>query len=228
MSGVALVVISDGRGYLAESIPSLIANAKPEWFSSAFVVCDGDDEHHAIRAEIELADWFSHRIKPVGVTLKPRQGGAAAIDAAWKALSVYAPGTDYVFHVEEDFTFRGRIPLPEMIAVLKEDPNLANMVLRRGPHGAEGPGGYIGDDPQAHVQHLRDGIRYLVHDNGFWLNPCVYPASIAARGWPEHGHEHDFSAKLRADGYRFAVYGTHDDPPRVTHIGDRRAAAWTW
>lgn len=224
MSGVALVVISDGRGYLAESIPSLIANAKPEWFSSAVVIEDGDMTDHATRAIQLLGDWLSF---PVTMRTHPgRLGGAASIRSAWECIAPALP--DYVFHLEEDFTFRGRIPLPEMIAVLKEDPNLANMVLRRGPHGAEGPGGYIGDDPQAHVQHLRDGIRYLVHDKGFWLNPCVYPASIAARGWPEHGHEHDFSAKLKADGYRFAVYGTHDDPPRVTHIGDRRAAAWTW
>lgn len=226
MSGVALVVISDGRGYLAESIPSLIANAKPEWFSSAVVIDDSGDltSPHSHTAAQALGEWMGYP----KLTLKRnggRFGGAASIQITWDSLW---SGTDYVFHLEEDFTFRGRIPLPEMVSVLKEDPNLANMVLRRGPHGAEGPGGYIGDDPQAHVQHLRDGIRYMVHDKGFWLNPCVYPASIAARGWPEHGHEHDFSAKLRADGYRFAVYGTHDDPPRVTHIGDRRAAAWTW
>ena len=222
MSGVALVVISDGRGYLAESIPSLIANAKPEWFSSAVIVDDDPESAASVWAMGELVSWG---IEAVSLQMHTtRNGGAAAIRTAWANLDP----ADYVFHLEEDFTFNERIPLPEMVSVLKSDPHLANIVLRRGPHGFEGPGGYVGDDPQAHVQHVREGAPYMVHDKGFWLNPCLYPASIAARGWPPHGHEHDFSAKLKADGYRFAVYGTHDDPPRVTHIGDRRAAAWTW
>jgi hypothetical protein len=225
VSGVALVIISDGRGYLAESIPSLIEHADPSWFFTCLVVNDsGSPEcEHADEARRRLGEWHGDAYQ---LNHPRRYGGAASISTAWTfALHNRA---DYVFHLEEDFTFTARIPLPEMLSVLKGDPNLANVVLRRGPHGCEGPGGYVGDDPKAHVQHFRDGVPYLVHDKGFWLSPGVYSSSIAARGWPEHGHEHDFSEKLRADGYRFAVYGTHDDPPRVTHIGDRRAAAWTW
>lgn len=227
MSGVALVIISDGRGYLAESIPSLIEHADPSWFDSCVIVNDSGDDHdpHSRRAFTRLGRW--HGVESTYLLNHPaRLGGAAAIGTAWGFVKFNQ--FDYVFHLEEDFTFTERIPLPEMVSVLDADPSLANIVLRRQPHGMEGPGGYVGDDPAAHVQHVREGVPYMVHDKGFWLSPGVYPASIAARGWPPHGHEHDFSAKLRADGYRFAVYGTHDDPPRVTHTGDRRAPAWTW
>ena len=115
-----------------------------------------------------------------------------------------------------------------MREILDGDPNLANVVLRRQPVGAEGPGGYVGDDPQAHTLHYYRANPYMVHTRGFWLNPCLYRTEVVADGWPPHGHEHDFTQQLRKDGYRFAVYGSHADAPLVTHIGDRRADAWTW
>lgn len=222
----ALIVISDGRGYLSESIPSLIGYARPEWFNAAVIVDDSGDEwnDHATRAAHELNEWLGF-----GVALKRhnnRQGGAAAISTAWSWLG--RTRAKYAFHVEEDFTFAERIPLPEMRTALDANPLLANVVLRRQPVGLEGPGGYVGDDSAAHTLHVSRGVSYLVHDRGFWLNPCLYRADITADGWPEHGHEHDFTAQVRAKGYRFGVFGTHDDEPRCTHIGDRRSIAWTW
>jgi hypothetical protein len=221
-----LIIISDGRGYLRESVPSLMANADPGWFGKALIIEDGDATVYPIEAETMLNDWG---VPAMAVNLGGRHGGAAAIQAAWAMTLNSHPPSDYVFHLEEDWTFNERIPIHEMDWAL-DVGDIANIVLRRQPWGSEGPGGYIGDDPAAFHPTAMDSTPsgYLAHNKGFWLNPCLIRREVLELGWPDNGHEHDFTAKCRAANYRFAVYGGRDDEPLVTHIGDRRADAWTW
>lgn len=151
-------------------------------------------------------------------------GGAASVQRAWYMVEHLHPSPDYVFHVEEDWLFNEPVDIDGMISILEADPWLAQVVLRRDPARGEGPQGYIGNNPTAYTQ--RAG--YLEHRQGFWLNPCLYPTRVTYTGWPDGGHEHHFTEVLLAEGYHFGVLGTHDDPPRVTHIGNERAASWTW
>ena len=148
-------------------------------------------------------------------------GGSGNIRQGWEIARTL--NADYVFHLEDDWLFREPVPVAEMIAVLETHPSLANIILRRQPWGTEGPGGYIGDNPAA----FTDRGGWLQHEQGFWLNPCVYPASICERGWPEHGTEADFTATL-PPGTTFGVWGSHGDAPRVWHIGDQRSPQWCW
>lgn len=223
-----LLVISDGRGYLRESIPSLIANADPGWFTKAQVLEDGPRTGYLDEAADLLNEWG---VPTLPVSAGFRHGGAKMIQAGWWQTLNSHPPADYVFHLEEDWTFNGPVPLPGMIEVLTErTTDCANVALRRQPWGAEGPGGYIGDDPESFTEYSAvvhdDG--FLAHRKGFWLNPCVYRREIMELGWPDNGHEHDFTARCLDAGYSFAVYGTKDDPPRVTHIGNERSPSWTW
>lgn len=213
----ALVVISDGRGYLKQSIPSLIENADPDSFTSCVMVCDDPDDEVQHRYAILLEEWLG--FPPHQIQHETRRGGAAAIQSAWANVSPFA---EYVFHLEEDWTFPEQIPLPEMVRILDKNPDLTNVILRRQPWGDEGPGGYIGDDPAA----FEARSDHLVHTKGFWLNPGLYRSTVCELGWPDGGHEHDFTATLC--GPQFAVYGSHDDPPRCHHIGDERSPSWTW
>jgi hypothetical protein len=218
---VDLLIISDGRGYLRESIPSLMANADPEWFSKALVIEDGPATCFAIEAETMLSDWG---VPTMAVNLGGRNGGAAAIQAGWHMTQYSHPEPDYVFHLEEDFTFNTTIPMAQMVGMLDADPWLAQVHLRRQPWGTEGPQGYIGDNPAAYEQ--TDGL--LIHKEWFSLGPGLYPLRITFGGWPEGGHEHHFAERIFAEGYHCGIYGTAEDEPRVTHIGDRRAEQWTW
>jgi hypothetical protein len=67
---------------------------------------------------------------------------------------------------------------------------------------------------------------YLETQRIFSLNPCLYPARTARYPWPNHGDEGQFTQKLVSEGYKFAVYGQRDDPPRSLHLGIKRYDGW--
>jgi hypothetical protein len=220
---VALVVITDGRGkYLEQTVPSFRAACDFPFYKTILVDDSGDAEFHYRADELVKPD--------LSALHQRRMGGAAAIRSAWRLLRSLP--VDYVFHLEDDWTFPCRVPVAEMVGLLDADSSLANVVLRRQSWGLEPVGGYIAADPDGFTQHYRtvDGtqVPYLVHNKGFWLNPGVYRADVVNMGWPAGGHEHHFSARVAQRGYRFAVYGTADDAPRCLHIGSERSRAWTW
>jgi hypothetical protein len=208
---VALVVITN-RGFLY--LPRMLRTLPKYPFSHRVVVDDGGGLQPY---DFDGFDFLGR---------DQSAGGAASIRTAWAYLNALDDPPEYVFHVEEDFSFLCEPDLDAMASILDHDPTLANIVLKRQPVGTEGPAGYVGDNPSAYV--LAPEGTHLVHRQGFWLNPCLYPVSVTKLGWPSHGHEHDFTAKALAAGYRFAVLGTHEDAPHVQHIGEERARAWTW
>lgn len=213
---VALLYVCDGRTkYLERCVDSLQACVKYDW-CNVVVSCDEPDP-----ATLDLSVRLTGA--DVVVSTPRRGGGAANIDRAWHAIN-HLGDVDYIFHVEEDWQFLASVDVDELVGILEDDPWCANIVLRRQPWGGEGPGGYIGDDPSSFV----DAGGWLRHHKGFWLNPCAYPLRVTFGGWPTNGHEHHFSERMRAEGYHFGVYGSHDDAPRVWHIGDERHPSWTW
>ncbi len=216
MTDVALCVITNrGFKYLPRMMRSLQAQVGYPWSHRVVV----DDAGGLRPYDFEGFDYIGHDT-PLG--------GAAAINAAWHHLEHLPHSPDYVFHVEEDWTFPARVDVDEMVAILEADHWLAQVALRRQPAAGEGPGGYIGDDPGGFTQAHLGESPYLVHRKGFWLNPCLYPLRVTYGGWPDHGHEHHFTRRLIDEGYHFGILGTHDDAPRVEHIGYDRAGQWQW
>lgn len=225
---IALVTISDGRGHLTNAVRSLLDNTEPGTFSQAVMVDDaGLTDNPAEGHHTDEAFDLLHEQMPVTLRFHAqRRGGAAAIQTAWAMLA--ESDCEYAFHLEEDWTFPDEVPVAEMARILADDPLTANVVLRRQPWGAEGPGGYIGDRPAMfHPRWDEVSGAWLSHNLGFWLNPCLYRVStIRDYPWPDGGHEHHYTALLGEA--RFAVYGYDSDPPRAIHVGTERHPSWTW
>lgn len=183
---------------------------------------DGRDRYHA-------HSWASLRemLPDVEHTVEiddreHRLGFAGAIAEGWRqALRTDAT---HIFHAELDFTYLEPINLAGMIGVLHARPHLAQVSLKRQPVNAAEvmAGGFVECQPDSYREV--DGV--TEHAVCFTTNPSVYPAALCHRGWPQVAFsEGVFSASLRDEGWRFAIWGAKFDAPRVQHIGDVRAGA---
>lgn len=162
-----------------------------------------------------IVDDFEHRL-----------GMAGAVRAAWDWAR--RQNADYLLHIEEDFRFVAPFDLADGIQVLREDPRLAQVVLKRQPWSPEehAAGGIIECHPDDYTDHTDgDGLFWVSHQRIFSLNPCIIPRHIFELGWPD-GNEAEMTTNLVALGYRFAFFGKRTDPPRVVHVGVERGAGW--
>lgn len=134
---------------------------------------------------------------------------------AWSQVD---PVAEWVLHLEEDFIVND-LPLAHMVRILEQNPDLAQVVLKRQPwNGAEvAAGGIIEANPDDY--HQEDG--FVRHSVLFSLNPCLIPRHVVEMGWGTS--ESEFTARCLARGLSFAFYGSRGDRPRVEHIGYVRA-----
>lgn len=150
-------------------------------------------------------------------------GFAGAIQAGWDQID-----TDYVFHLEADFTIDRRVPLDRMLEALRADRGLTQIALLRQPWNEQeiAAGGIVELDPAAYKRRSAPSSphRYLEHRKFWTTNPSLYPRWIVDRGWPQRPNsEGHFGLELFAERahWRSAFWGTGD--PWVTHIGTERA-----
>lgn len=202
------MVITDGRwDYLEQTLDSAQRMLKCDW-SQLLLVDDSGLTDHPTVAEFDVVR------NPV------RKGLAGAIQTGWDHLDF---DTDYVFHLEDDFTFPDPVDVPEMVALLQRDPKLAQVALLRQPWSPEEQraGGIF----QANPDRFTQAESVVLQTNLFTFNPCVYPMGLTTYG---AGIEQTVTDKLLADGYHFGYLGQIDDPPRCTHIGHKRSAGYKW
>ena len=199
----ALVLVTDGRfEYLAQCVRSLRDNLDCDWFDRRVCVFDGAGEQR-----LDLPGWEV-------IHHQRREGLARAVQSGWGAVR----GAEWVFHVEEDFTFDEPVDLDGMAEVLRRNAYLAQMCLLRGPWSPEehAAGGIVEMHPDDYrAREDTKGRRWLEHERLFSLNPCLIPGEVVDMGWPTD-NEAGFTRRLRADGYQFAFWG---GTPCVTHIG---------
>lgn len=208
---VMLLVIYDGRAdYLDKCLASVEENLQYP-FRNKIIVNDSGD------AKTKIVDGWSCLFHP------QRRGFVAAINSGWNIARQST--TDYIFHLEQDFTFNKPVNIPAMIKVLEANPHLAHLVLRRQPWNAdEIAAGTMGGFEDSTV--CTDGKNtWTKHEHWYSTNPALVPRSTFERTFPA-GSEVAFGAELVADGQKFAFWGSPDDPPRVTHIGVNRAEEW--
>lgn len=154
-------------------------------------------------------------------------GFDGAIREGWRRV-LLETDAEFVFHLEQDFTFNRPVPLAEMAAVLRARPRLAQLALRRQPwNDAErAAGGVVEMHPGDYVDCDLNGWRWLEHTRFFTTNPSLYRRSLCEIGWPE-GPESEgrFGIELRrADPrWRFGYWGARDSGEAITHIGEERA-----
>jgi hypothetical protein len=218
---IAALVITDGRNdLLAKTIQSFEDSVSGP-IVEKFIYDDSGDR--------ETREWIAERYPRWTLINHPsgrRQGFAGAIRTAWDALRRESIA-DYVFHLEGDFTFNRYVDLDDFINILTKRPNLAQMALVRqawNPEEIEA-GGVIQVRPDEFVTHVdRDDRVWLEHDLFFTTNPSLYRRTLIEMfDWPAAAEsEGNFSGNLRHAGFRFAYWGSKDDPPAVHHIGDVR------
>ncbi len=203
----SLVVISDrGSQYLPDCIDSARTHLPFDWFDRRILVDDSGEPN-------DWPDDFEV------IAHETRKGLAGAVQSAWSA----AEGSDYVFHLEEDFSYNEPVELVRMSKTLTGNRSLCQLVLKRQPCNQveREAGSVVGLRPNDYY----DRWNHLEHDIGFSLNPCLIPGWVLLLGWPDGGGETEFNAVLPSWA-RFAVWGQRDDPPAVTHHGEVRSPAW--
>jgi hypothetical protein len=213
---IALLVMTDGRrDYIGETI------------SSAFYKLDGpitEKWMHDDSGDSDHRQWLEARFPSfVHIGEGPRKGFGGAYSFAWKTLASRSK-SDFIFNLEDDFTFNRIIPLEDMAKKLDDNPHVYQMALRRQAWNQEEilVGGVIERWPNNF--HQEDG--WISHKMFFTTNPNIVRRSlIETRTYPdvEHSEGHFSLSLLNSDpNALFGYWGQKTDPPWVTHIGTYR------
>lgn len=212
---IALLVIGDGRDRLQletlRSLATALGGVLGERTPSGFV-------------EAVFVDDRTHRL-----------GFCGAIQEGWRQLREVHRETDFdfVFHLEEDWRFDRALNLADMVEVLRQDPPVCQVALRRGPVNAyeERAGGVVECWPDEYEERkalVENRYRpYLRHALYFTTNPCLYRWHLVRdEDWPDSPRcEEAFTQAMLAKGRRFALWG-----PRagtwITHTGNRTGTGY--
>lgn len=222
---VLLGIIGNGRpDFLERSTASIEEKVKYPFFGRILI----DDSGDAKYAE-ELEQKYGSRYH---VIAHPENRGlSGSIRTLWETAQML--DVDYIFHVEEDFTFEVDVDIEKMISILNMAPHLWQVALKRQPVNAEEAevGGFMQQDPGAYVQYYSNfdpSLVWVEQRKFFTLNPCVYSINITRPLWPKGGGEREFSQHVfQNEESACAFLGSIDDPPLVDHIGNYRGGSWS-
>jgi hypothetical protein len=175
--------------------------------------------------------WLSETFAPdFAVIGGARAGFGGAIHRAWNLLA-HTP-EQFVFHLEDDFTFNRPIDLADLAEVLDQHPHLVQIALRRQPWNDEekAAGGIVEQHPGDYTEVSLNGFSWLEHRRFFTTNPSLYRTDLCRGGWPDVGNsEGIFTHQLLADPeVRFGFWGSRDSGEWVTHIGQERVGTGYW
>lgn len=218
---IDLLVFTNGRDTIYETIPSAEAYLSGP-ISRRIIHDDSRDPANVAKLRRVFPDW---EVWPS--ILEPGFGNA--IRSAWQQLDDGGSASPYVFHLEDDFTFRRPVDLVEMMTVLARRPQLCQLALRRQPWNAAemAAGGVVEQHPDDWTDQ-RDpalDLEWIESRLNFTTNPNLYRSSLLDYGWPE-GPESEgrFSiGLLESDpALVFGYWGSRDSGEWVTHIGNVR------
>lgn len=211
---ISLLVFTDGRGTcLVETLRSFGERVHGK-IAARILIDDSGDEKYA-RWLDDTFPFFTI------VHHSARRGFSGAIQSGWDQL----PPCEYVFHLEDDFTFNRDVELADLVHLLRTHPDLAQVCLKRqawSPMEREA-GGFVEMYPDAYTDEEAGGLAWLENTRCFSTNPCLYAYALTRRGWSqERESEGKMTIQLREAGYKFALLGKRTDPPWVTHTGAQR------
>lgn len=191
---------------------------------AALLIGDGRDEYHeaayqSLKVNIGI-EQFDQVIKVDDS--EHRLGFAGAIQHGWQQVA-----SDFVFHMELDFTFNWPVDIGPIIKTLEQRKYLTQIALLRQPvnESERSCGGIIQQSPSEYQQvELPDGRGWIEHSKFFTTNPSIYPAWVVERGWPQRPQsEGVFGVDLFGeDPARRSAFWGHGEQ-WVRHIGDERA-----
>lgn len=234
IENVMLGVIGNGRHeFLSQAVESLKKNVQYPWRIKV-MINDTGDMQYAQYLEETYPDWHV-------VSHQKNKGLSGSIMSLWSAARLL--DVDYVFHVEEDFTFPQPIDIGLLKEILVADSTLAQIALKRQPcnEAEAAAGGFMQQNPGSYATHwyhsrpasiytdFKEPYRYeyVTHRNFFTLNPCLYPMKTIDIGWQQGWGEREFSERLFAKDEVYCGFlgGIHDSHI-VNHIGNYRGNNW--
>jgi hypothetical protein len=222
---IALLVITDGR---RDCIEQTLASARENLhgpITRRVIFDDSADPDHRAWLQAHYPGW-QH------VNGGRRRGFDGAIRCAWTFLRQQRES--YVFHLEDDFTFNRPVDLVYLTYVLRRNPYLAQLALRRQPWNDDerAAGGIVEQHPDDFVEvDDHSGSVWLEHRRFFTTNPSLYRRALMDVDWPEGANsEGRFTHHLLEKGYdgipgedvRFGFWGSRDSGEAVEHIGRQR------
>jgi len=232
-NGVVLGVIGNGRFELLQQTVASLEDKVKYPFRIKIMIDDTGDAQYAIKLQETFPDWHI-------ISHPTNQGLSGSIRSLWSAVKLL--DAEYIFHVEEDFTFNENIDIDQMAAILELHPYLTQIALKRQPvnEAEAAAGGFMQQNPHSYsgvyyVKELGDDPdgndaviwHWVEHHNFFTLNPCLYPWWVTHIGWEQGWGEKEFGERLFGNPYLFCAYlGGLNDPPKVTHIGNYRGNNW--
>lgn len=165
-------------------------------------------------------------------------GFCGAIQTGWARLRANERARfEYVFHLEEDWSFERRFSIAHMARLLDVEPRIAQVALRRGREPGEAqpvveafPDEF--EDRVVGMLGLGQPTRsqeWLEHRLFFTTNPCLYRRSLLDFEWPDPPRcEAAFTDFLAAQGASFAYWGDRHDEPWIRHVGHDRAGGHSY
>lgn len=220
---VTLLVMTDGRrSCISRTIPSALTHLHGP--ITSYIICDDS-------ADSDYQRWLNYTFPEFDIVGgNERVGFGGNIRRAWEYI-IENCATDWVFHVEDDFTFNRDIELQPMIDVLEHNPHLVQLVLRRQPWNEEErmAGGIVEQHPDAYVDRHDDlGNDWLEHRLFYSTNPSLYRSALCYEPWPDVDHsEGIFTYQLLAKdpNIRFGFWGSRQSGEAVCHIGLKRVGS---
>lgn len=214
---LALLILTNGRGdCFSRTFASFQENVVGTVPARTVIINDSGDGGYQYFLETIAAgaEVIFHE--------EPR-GFDGAIRSGWEQVKDH----DYIFHLEDDFTFNEKLRIEDMVQILDSDPNIAQVALKRQPWGEAEivAGGFMEMYPPLWTDENLNGIEWCWQQIFFTTNPSIYRGELAAGGWPEcEASERIFTNMLLEANpeVRFAYLGATSDAPRVHHIGDKR------
>jgi len=210
---IALMMITDGRQYLWETLRSLWSTFDRDLFDFKIILSDSQSWAFRSVLDSELSDFIRDHA--------PRQRGfAGQIIRGWEQIP---EDIDYIFHMEDDFIFLEKPDLMAMAAVLEANPHLFQMALLRGPvnESEHAAGGIIEQHPEDFKLVTNGTDTWREHRKFFTTNPCLYRRSVIERGWPNvPNSEGIFGVQAFAadPDLRSAFWGTGVSIDHIGHV----------
>ena len=184
MPRVAVLVVTDGRPYLSDTLRSAEEYLFPY-----------------ITGPVLVASDVNHRL---GLSGNVRQG--------WRMVGgVHA---EYVFHLEDDFVFTGPVPVDQMVELLETERLAQVALKRQPVNPVEQAlGGFMEANPHNYSQRqgwVRSEFGFTLNPC-LYRNPkaesWIWPEGGGEAEFTAWLRRHNPSA-------RFGIYGNVDDPPR--------------
>lgn len=218
---VVLVVLTHGRREcIARSIPSARENLKGLPIART-VICDDS-------GDIDYQAWLRLTFPDCDLVTGKPGGFAGNVRRAWSAA--LGSGQPWAFWLEDDFTFNEPVDLSAMAKVMAANGHLSQVMLKRQPWFPKeiGAGGFMQCQPEAYTERSDGDLAWSEHQLGHWTNPHLVRRSfLASNEWPAgNGSEARFARQVMRGSTKAAVWGRIDDPPLVTHDGERTGTGY--